>query len=58
MNFLNILLILFLIGVVFIYNGFFFSNKILYKYFLYLINIIFFLLIILWFLLDKLNLGF
>ena len=58
MNLLNLLLILPLIGVVFTYNGSFFSNKTLHKYSLYLTNIIFLLSIILWFLLDKSNPGF
>ena len=58
MNLLNIILLLPILGVIFTYNGSFFTSKILHKYSLYLANIIFILSILLWFFLDQSNPGF
>jgi proton-translocating NADH-quinone oxidoreductase chain M len=58
MNLLNSLLLLPILGVIFTYNGSFFTSKVLHKYALYLANIIFLLSIFLWFFLDQSNPGF
>lgn len=58
MNLLNSLLLLPILGVIFTYNGSFFTSKVLHKYSLYLANIIFLLSIFLWFFLDQSNPGF